>query len=87
MRMGCLPPIPRLTQTSLPLALDGRPPMPGETITGCAFADRCALADQRCRLTPPTLKQLDSGEKVRCFHPDRIDQLPVVNEYGGKAKR
>ena len=50
---GLLASIPRLTQTSLPLALDGRPPMPGETITGCGFADRCALADERCRLTPP----------------------------------
>ncbi len=76
---GLLDSIPRLTQTSLPLALDGRPPMPGETITGCAFADRCALADERCRLTPPQLKQLDSGEEVRCFHPDKIDRLPVLN--------
>ena len=77
---GLLASIPRLTQTSLPLALDGRPPMPGETITGCAFADRCGLADERCRSTPPALKQLESGEEVRCFHPDRIDQLPVVNK-------
>ncbi|MGB2068530.1 MAG: dipeptide ABC transporter ATP-binding protein [Candidatus Puniceispirillaceae bacterium] len=76
---GLLASIPRLAQTSLPLALDGRPPMPGETITGCGFADRCALADERCRLTPPQLKQLDSGEEVRCFHPDRIDQLPVLD--------
>ena len=71
---GLLASIPRLTQTSLPLALDGRPPMPGEAITGCA------LADERCRSTPPTLKQLESGEKVRCFHSDRINQLPVVNK-------
>ena len=76
---GLLASIPRLAQTSLPLALDGRPPMPGETITGCGFADRCALADERCRLTPPQLNQLDSGEEVRCFHPDRIDQLPVLD--------
>ncbi|MGB1962478.1 MAG: oligopeptide/dipeptide ABC transporter ATP-binding protein, partial [Candidatus Puniceispirillaceae bacterium] len=76
---GLLASIPRLAQTSLPLAMDGRPPMPGETITGCGFADRCALADERCRLTPPQLKQLDSGEEVRCFHPDRIDQLPVLD--------
>ena len=77
---GLLASIPRLTQTGLPLALDGRPPMPGETITGCAFADRCALADERCRSTPPTLKRLESGEKVRCFHSDRINQLPLVNK-------
>ena len=34
---------PALEQATLPLALDGRPPMPGEAINGCAFADRCAL--------------------------------------------
>ena len=31
---GLLKSIPRLNQTSLPLALDGRPPMPGEAING-----------------------------------------------------
>ena len=51
MRMGCLPLSPGWPRPSLPLALDGRPPMPGETITGCGFADRCALADERCRST------------------------------------
>ena len=39
---GLLTSIPRLNQATLPLALDGRPPMPGEAINGCAFADRCA---------------------------------------------
>ncbi|MDB2391303.1 ABC transporter ATP-binding protein [Alphaproteobacteria bacterium] len=71
--------IPRLNQTSLPMALDGRPPMPGEEITGCAFADRCALADAKCRTTAPELHLTSSGETVRCFKSDKIAEMPVSN--------
>lgn len=71
--------IPRLNQTSLPMALDGRPPMPGEEITGCAFADRCALADAKCRTTAPDLHLTSSGETVRCFKSDKIAEMPVSN--------
>jgi len=73
---GLLQSIPRLNQKSLPMALDGRPPLPGETVSGCAFADRCALADARCRTQSPKLNGLDSGETVRCFYPDRMGLMP-----------
>jgi len=73
---GLLQSIPRLNQKSLPMALDGRPPLPGQTVNGCAFADRCALAGELCRTQSPKLTRLDSGETVRCFHPDRIDLMP-----------
>ena len=76
---GLLTSIPRLNQTSLPMALDGRPPMPGEAITGCAFADRCALADHECRTTPPDLQRVATGEIVRCFKSDMIGDMPVSN--------
>ena len=72
---GLLASIPRLNQNSLPLSLDGRPPMPGETINGCAFADRCGLADDKCRQSAPPLERIKSGEDVRCFHSDKISQI------------
>lgn len=72
--------IPRLNQTSLPISLDGRPPMPDETISGCAFADRCALVDDKCRSTSPPLTRISSGEDVRCFKSDKIDQMPTANK-------
>lgn len=87
---GLLASIPRLNQRSLPLALDGRPPMPGEAITGCAFSDRCALADTTCRTTLPPLESLDSGEVVRCFHSEKIGRLsrssvaPLLDAPTGK---
>ena len=74
---GLLTSIPRLNQARLPIALDGRPPMPGETISGCAFADRCALADDKCRSTSPELQPVATGENVRCFKSDMIAKMPV----------
>ena len=81
---GLLTSIPRLSQTSLPLALDGRPPMPGEAINGCAFADRCALVDEKCRTTPPDLHPIPSGENVRCFKSDMIADMPALNRKTGQ---
>lgn len=77
---GLLASIPRLDQTHLPMALDGRPPMPDETINGCAFANRCALVDEKCRSISPPLSPIGSGEDVRCFHSDKIDQMPTANK-------
>ena len=81
---GLLTSIPRLNQTSLPLALDGRPPMPGEAINGCAFADRCALVDEKCRTTPPDLHPIPSGENVRCFKSDMIADMPALHPKAGQ---
>ena len=74
---GLLTSIPRLNQTSLPVALDGRPPMPGEAISGCAFAERCPLADDKCRSKSPDLLPVTTGETVRCFKRDMIAKMPV----------
>ncbi len=50
-------------------------PAPGATIVGCPFADRCALADNRCRTELPPL--IDLGGRVsRCHYHDRAPSLP-----------
>ena len=72
---GLLASIPRLQDASLPQALDGRPPMPGEAISGCAFAGRCKLADDTCHNTAPPLAELGKGVYVRCFHHERISEI------------
>ena len=84
---GLLTSIPRLDQTRMPMALDGRPPMPGETITGCAFADRCALADNKCLTEAPEMVGLSSGELVRCFKSDMIDRMPVSSRQPSRLNR
>ncbi|AZV23208.1 ABC transporter ATP-binding protein [Mesorhizobium sp. M7A.F.Ce.TU.012.03.2.1] len=47
----------------------------GADIKGCAFADRCALADDPCRSELPPLYDL-GGRLSRCFHHDKAQALP-----------
>ncbi|GAA3124827.1 dipeptide/oligopeptide/nickel ABC transporter permease/ATP-binding protein [Streptosporangium carneum] len=48
-------------------AIDGQPPRPGEGPPGCAFAPRCALAEDRCARTRPVLREVPGGRKVACW--------------------
>ncbi|MBN9219343.1 MAG: ABC transporter ATP-binding protein [Mesorhizobium sp.] len=51
----------------------------GAAIKGCAFADRCALADERCRTELPPLYDLgdERGARLsRCHHHDKAQALP-----------
>ncbi|MCV2874533.1 ABC transporter ATP-binding protein [Defluviimonas sp. WL0050] len=74
---GLLASIPKLTDARLPMALEGRPPPPGQAGAGCAFVDRCAIASDVCRASRPALATLPSGARVRCHHADRADSLPT----------
>lgn len=55
--------------------IPGTLPAPGAVITGCPFADRCALADERCRRELPPLIDL-GGRFVRCHYHERAGDLP-----------
>ncbi|MCP3441202.1 ABC transporter ATP-binding protein [Bradyrhizobium sp. CCGUVB14] len=50
-------------------------PTAGALISGCPFADRCALADSRCRTDIPELRGA-AGRLVRCHYPERAAELP-----------
>jgi peptide/nickel transport system ATP-binding protein len=51
-------------------AIPGRVPDPLERSAACAFADRCAFADARCRGERPVLTPLDqAAHRAACFHP------------------
>jgi peptide/nickel transport system ATP-binding protein len=67
--------IPKLREASLPAALDGRPPAPGDVGNGCAFAARCAMAEDRCTNERPILQITKSGERVRCHLYEKVEQL------------
>jgi len=84
---GLLASIPRLSDPGLPVALDGRPPAPGQAGPGCAFADRCALAQDRCRAEHPTLAPRPEGGAARCFLSDRAAELPISGQGGAGAAR
>jgi len=51
-------------------------PSLGEAISGCVFADRCALADDRCRTDEPPMFAIESGHESRCWYHERAADLP-----------
>jgi peptide/nickel transport system ATP-binding protein len=67
--------IPKLHDASLPAALDGRPPAPGAVGAGCAFVQRCALAEDRCARERPQLLATPAGERVRCHLHEEVATL------------
>ena len=75
---GLLASIPRLSEASLPAALPGRPPMPGGAGAGCAFVDRCGLAEATCRSSRPPLLALADGASTRCHFHERTASLVVT---------
>ncbi|MEU9977695.1 ABC transporter ATP-binding protein [Streptomyces sp. NPDC051014] len=66
-------PVLGVTRSERPLLpLPGRLPLPRETTVGCAFAPRCALAEDACRTAEPPLDAAAvPGRTVRCLHPGR----------------
>ena len=44
----------------------GEPPSPVDPPSGCRFASRCPLAEERCRVETPLLRQIKSNQKVAC---------------------
>src|SRR5439155_7373719 len=51
-------------------------PSLGATIPGCVFADRCALADDRCHTEEPELTEPAPGHSARCYYQERAQDLP-----------
>ena len=51
-------------------------PALGTDLPGCVFADRCALADERCHAEEPPLITIEGGHESRCWYHERAPQLP-----------
>ncbi len=60
-------PDPKQRRQIAPLA--GEVPSPFDLPPGCAFAERCPLASERCRIETPILSNADGGHAVACHHP------------------
>ncbi len=77
--VGLLRCIPRRDVMKGRHALDTIPgslPAPGSTTEGCIFAERCALAEDRCRTEAPPLYDTAPGRRSRCHFHDRAQTLP-----------
>ncbi len=62
-------------------------PSPGADLPGCVFADRCALADDRCRAEEPPPYDL-GNRSSRCYYHERAQSIPRVipEELGAPSK-
>ena len=50
---------------ALPTVLTGEVPSPERAYPGCPFADRCPIAEETCRQSPPQLE--GDAHQVACF--------------------
>jgi peptide/nickel transport system ATP-binding protein len=55
--------------------IPGMVPSLREPIAGCAFADRCAHAVERCRVEEPPLEAKAEGHAVACWVADRLPEV------------
>ena len=55
--------------------IPGMVPSLREPIAGCAFADRCAHAIERCRAEAPPLEAKTPGHIVACWVADRLPEV------------
>ena len=51
-------------------------PSLGAELPGCVFADRCALADERCHAEEPPLITIEGGHESRCWYHELAPSLP-----------
>jgi oligopeptide/dipeptide ABC transporter ATP-binding protein len=65
---------------SKPIILAGDPPSAIGKRTGCRFAGRCPLADERCRSEEPPLLEHKPGHFAACYHPGAL--VPEVMDGG-----
>jgi peptide/nickel transport system ATP-binding protein len=61
-----------------PLAtIPGSLPAPGSVIEGCIYAERCGLADERCRTEAPPMYEIGGGRGARCHYHERAETVPL----------
>ena len=65
--------------------IPGSPPTLADMPPGCSFAERCPLADARCRTDRPPMLELAPGRRVACWHPQGSlrELAPTVDEVKG----
>ena len=63
--------------------IPGSLPAPGAILNGCIFAERCGLADQKCRTETPPMYEIGGGRGSRCHYHERAQTVPAVADAGG----
>jgi peptide/nickel transport system ATP-binding protein len=82
--LRCLPSPGRSKDTDRLDTIAGSLPSPGALTQGCIYADRCRLADDRCRrdAPPPYRMSAKHGDQMsRCHYHERAIDLPRAAAY------
>ncbi len=58
--------------------LQGNPPSQTALKAGCALADRCSYADDRCRAATPELRRMPDGRAVACHKAESVVEEPLA---------
>jgi peptide/nickel transport system ATP-binding protein len=80
--LRCLPSSGRSKTLERLDTIAGQLPAPGSITQGCIYADRCRLADERCRreAPPPHRVAAAHGDQMsRCHYHERAMELPRAN--------
>jgi oligopeptide/dipeptide ABC transporter ATP-binding protein len=72
--VGLLNSVPDLEHIGEPLVpLTGEPPLPTDTLPGCAFYTRCPIRRITCQEQRPPLEEVEPGHWSACFFPEEAD--------------
>lgn len=77
--LRCLPTVGRSKDNDRLDTIAGSLPQPGSIAQGCIYAERCRLADDRCRreAPPPYRVSAQHGDQMsRCHYHERAMELP-----------
>jgi peptide/nickel transport system ATP-binding protein len=83
--LRCIPRGGRGKATGRLDTIPGFLPPPGSVPAGCIFADRCGLAEDRCRTEVPPVYVTGPGRMSRCHFHDRVGELPPSESSTGRA--
>ena len=62
-------------------AIEGEPPSPFNTASGCPFSSRCPHRQNDCDALLPTLRSLDDGERrVACLHAQALTPFTPLQD-------
>ncbi len=78
--LRCIPRRDTLKGREMLDTIPGFLPAPGQVVEGCIFADRCGLAEDRCRTESPPPYDAGPGRRSRCHFHDRAQVLPRVEK-------
>jgi len=76
--LRCLPQRGRSKDVAPLATIPGFLPEVGTRPQGCVFADRCAIADGKCRTVEPDLFDL-GGRSSKCHYHERAGDLPAAD--------